>query len=421
MQIQGSPARGWLIFTPPFEPTALRAEERVVLDVVRSLERATGKSLFLDPASESATPAEPSLSNVSLRNLSPVERIIAKGIVKACVACHPDFQSNAFNPSVLQKAAAFLGSEYYIGTPHLRLHLANDRMEESLFHSDSRRDSGQTITHWTPLLDPLPSQELMCIPNTHLLNPYGKWSARLLKVMNLQPVIARRLSKRLPIKRGQTLLFSARLWHRGDLNRQKQCFASRVIRMSQHPFAEQGYGRVQRNAQGALEFVPSRSYVSYSAPSLDELTARVWSEACAFAASPGPSPAASTEAFLKALGSALQSSERTPERAVEAVAWAEMSIYFNAAKEFKPLSPGAAEQAVRRDPRSGGTLVMLLSAFPGKTAADFAALFDLLFARLTSAESLAVAANFFGARYLDFARRLRQRAHEVDSHYPAAV
>lgn len=403
-------SRGWTVFTPEGVGEGEEGEREALLSTVRAVGEVYGKSLFR---------GEASLDRISFDALDDAHRIFAKCIVKAVVASQPEFQYNGFNPVILRNAAQILGRTFYAGSPHLRLHLPSDASEESNFHTDWRASTGKTLTCWMPLLTPETSQRLQYLPRTHFISPSGRGTGRILRLVNRLRRRFRWFSREVPIEHHQALLFSARLWHRGDMNRRVTSFVSRVIRLSQFPFAEQGYARVSVSAEGAVSVDRHEGYLTLPKGQNVEAVRMIAAE-IRQARDNGLMGDAPLDVFAT-LAEALDSQRGGTMDAVTSLAFSEVSLYFNSSAAFKHHALRAALLALRYDPGAAGSLAMLLSLMRSRTAADNTRLFDLLMAKLRTANCFSVAADAFHFVSREMEETLRDQANRLDPDYPSAA
>jgi hypothetical protein len=142
-----------------------------------------------------------------------------------------------------------MGPTFYLGLPHLRVHYTNDYSEESGYHSDERNYPGRKLTLWSPMLNPKDTQFLRIIPNL---------SAFMLRVIGNSRPLMDFVSSDIHLNRNQSILFDASTLHRGSRNRYNPFF-SKVTRITQAPFPEQGYKKITID-EGNVRIVEKKNF-----------------------------------------------------------------------------------------------------------------------------------------------------------------
>jgi len=404
---------GNVIFDPNYTKESLLKEQQAVLTAVGIAEEVFATPLF----KEGATP-----DMISLSKLPEYEQIMAKALIKALVACHEDFQTNGFNEKILRQASLVLGRKFYVGMPHLRLHLPNDKKEESIFHSDYRLDSGITFTNWTPLLTPRGSQRLLYVPFTHLLNANSRVSGKLLTLFNRFLKKSSLFVREIVIEHGETLLFSARLWHRGNMNRESTSFLSRVIRFSQYPFAEQSYAKILIGPESTLAVEKRPGFVTipseYFSTAKDQLVERIQHMiSLGRGLSKDSQVLDSSSILVRAKEYFAGNSKKNTLDQFESIFWAEVANYLNSVPGRKRSAQEAALLGLKNDPNCGLATALFCAAFSSFEEHDCEELLKI--APHMSAEAASIIANCIFSKSEKVSHSFREIAHAKDSNFPS--
>jgi hypothetical protein len=183
---------------------------------------------------------EKNLENIDKEFISIRSEV--KCLMKSMYAFNKEAQKIPSN-EILNKCRHILGKQFYIGMPHLRVHFKNDYKEESKFHTDERDANGIKLTLWTPINKPKKSQYLKIINIKNKL---------LSKLINKSKYLMELFSNEIEIDEKQSIIFNAKLIHRGNRNKYN-IFYSKVVRITQFPYAEQGYIKIVYDGKDFVE------------------------------------------------------------------------------------------------------------------------------------------------------------------------